>query len=178
MLMNKKQLETLKKNNEESRDFVRSCIKYALIISIKNDKLRDISITKLCNVAGVSRTAFYRNYKCVEDVLEDSIEVIAREINSKISSDIYENWLAVFTVMEKHYSMINSIVEAGFEHKIYDVFMSLLPKSTENRNIQAIWLSLFYTMTVKWFKEKTPKKIEDAARVAYNYTKDIPLLKV
>ena len=176
--MNKKQLETLKKNNEESRDFVRSCIKYALIISIKEDNLRDISVSKLCTVAGVSRTAFYRNYRCVEDVLEDSVKVMAMEIAGKIGTDVYNNWLAVFTVMDKHYKTIQAIIEAGFEHKIYDVYMSLLPKDEENRSIQAIWLSLFYTMSVKWIKDKYPKKVEEAARHAYNFTKDIPLLKV
>jgi len=176
--MNKKQLETLKKNNEESRDFVRSCIKYALIISIKEDNLRDISVSKLCTIAGVSRTAFYRNYRCVEDVLEDSIKVMAMEIADKIGSDVYNNWLAVFTVMDKHYKTIQAFIEAGFEHKIYDVYMSLLPKDEENRTIQAIWLSLFYTMSVKWIKDKYPKKVEEAARHAYSFTKDIPLLKV
>ena len=176
--MNKKQLETLKKNNEESRDFVRSCIKYALIVSIKEDNLRNISVSQLCTVAGVSRTAFYRNFKCVEDVLEDSIKIIALEIAGKITTDVYNNWLAVFNVMENHYKTIDAIIDAGYEHKIYDVFMSLLPKNEENRTIQALWISLFYTMSVKWFKENYPKKAEDAARLAYNYTKDIPLLKV
>jgi len=55
--------------------------------------------------------------------------------------------------------------------------MSLLPKNEENRTVQAFWLSTFYNYIVRWIKGDLPKKLEDAARIAYKYTKNIPLME-
>lgn len=173
--MNQKQLETLKRNNDESRDFARSCFSFALMIMLKENN--GFTVSKLCSLAGVSRTAFYRNYTCVEDVLEDRIKEIFLPVSRQLTTDVYNNWLLVFSAVEKVLPQFEVIVQAGFEHKIYDVFMSLLPKDEDNRNIQSIWLSLIYTFIVRWVKERKPKKVEDAARLAYIYTKNIPLVK-
>ena len=174
--MNQKQLETLKQNNDESRDFARSCLSFALMIMLKEND--GFTVSKLCSLAGVSRTAFYRNYNCIEDVLEERLREISLTIAHEITTDIYNNWLLVFSTVEKYMAQFDVIVKAGFETKIYDAFMSLLPKDEDNRIIQSIWLSLFYTFIVKWVKERKPKKVEDAARMAYKYTKNIPLVKV
>ena len=174
--MNEKQLKTLKKNNEESREFTRNCISAALTVMLKKGNLEDISISKLCSVAGVSRVAFYRNYRSIEDVLVEKIAAFAKVLASKIGTDVYENWLMIFKEAEKGKSQFEIMFKLGMEHKIFDVFMSLLPKNEDNRTIQTIWLSLFYSLTVKWMKEQKPKRPEDAARIAYKYTKNIPLV--
>ena len=80
--------------------------------------------------------------------------------------------------MEKKRDDLEAIIDAGFGNKILDVFFSLLPKNEENRTVQAIWLSLFHTMMIKWLKERWPKKAEDMARLAYKYTKDLPLISI
>lgn len=176
--MNKKQLETLKKNNEETRDFIRSCLSFALMITLKESGPDNISVSQLCNLAGVSRTAFYRNYNSVDEVLEDRIREYAKKLASSMSTDIYNNWLALFKMVEENKLYFQTIIECGFGHKIHDVFISMLPKSEENRTIQFIWVSLFYSMVVKWIKDKKPKRPEEMARLAYKYTKDIPLVSI
>jgi len=175
--MNQKQLNTLKKNNEESREFTRNCISAALIVLLEKEKLENISITQLCQVAGVSRMAFYRNYGSIDEVLVDKIRAFATRLASHIGTDVYDNWVVVFKEVDKDRQMIQILIKLGVEHKIHDVFVSLLPKNEENRTIQAIWLSLVYSLSIKWVKEGKPKKIEDAARIAFKYTKNIPLLE-
>jgi len=174
--MNPKQLETLQKNNEESREFVRSCFRFALMIILKDKSDNRLSVSRLCQIAGVSRTAFYRNYETLDDVLEDEIKVFALSLAKQVGIDVYNNWLALFNAVEAKRADLEAVVNAGFESKIHEVFMSLLPKNEENRTVQAIWLSLFYTLMIKWLKEKKPKKPEDMARLAYKYTKNIPLI--
>ena len=174
--MNQKQLNTLKKNNEESREFTRNCISAALIVLLNKEKLENISITRLCQVAGVSRMAFYRNYTSIDEVLVDKIRELAKRLASQVGTDIYNNWLAIFKEVEKDRQMFDILIKLGIEYKLQDVFMSMLPKNEENRTVQAIWLSLFSTFAIKWVKEGKPKKAEDAARIAYKYTKNIPLI--
>ena len=175
--MNEKQLKVLKKNNEESREFTRNCLSAALIVLLNKDKLDDISITRLCQVAGVSRMAFYRNYNSIEDVLEDKIKDFAQRLASQIGTDIYDNWYMIFKEAQKDKELFEILIKLKSEHKVYDVFMSMLPKKEDNRSVQTIWLSLYYAFIIKWVKEGKPKKIEDAARIAYKYTKNIPLIE-
>ena len=175
--MNQKQLKTLQKNNEESREFTRNCISAALIVLLNKDKLENITITQLCHVAGVSRMAFYRNYSSIDEVLVDKIKEYAMRLASQVGTDIYNNWVIIFKETEKDRQIFEILIKLGVEHKVHDVFMSLLPAKEENRTIQATWLSLFYTLAIKWIKEGKPKKIEDAARIAYKYSKNIPLIE-
>ena len=173
--MNQKQLETLQKNNAESRDFVKSCFRFALMIILKNKEDKTLTITRLCHIAGVSRTAFYRNYNSVDDVLEDEIKTFWLTLAGQIGTDVYENWLAFFKLVEKKREDLVAVLDAGFEQKFADVYRSLLPENEENRFIQTIWLSCFLSLMVKWIKVPKPKKPEEMARLAYKLTKDIPL---
>lgn len=176
--MNQKQLDTLKKNNEESHEFTRNCIYAALMVLLSKNKLEDVTITRLCEVAGVSRVAFYRNYKHIEDVLTDKIIEFGHHINSKMGTDVYNNWLALFNEAEKEKDLFDVMIKLGVEHTLYDVFYSLLPKKEETRTVQAIWISLYYCMLIKRFKSKKRIKVEDEARLAYKYTKNIPLVEI
>lgn len=174
--MNQKQLDTLRKNNEESREFVKSCFRFALMVILKDKSNKSLSVTRLCNIAGVSRMAFYRNYNTIDDVLEDEIRDFASELATSIGTDVYDNWLRLFEATEKRREDLEAMIEAGFEHKILEVFLSLAPKDEENRTLQTIWLSLFYTLMIKWLKEKKPKRAEDMARLAFKYTRHLPLV--
>lgn len=174
--MNQKQLDTLRKNNEESREFVKNCFRFALMVILKDKSNKSLSVTRLCTIAGVSRMAFYRNYNTLDDVLVDEIREFATGIAKTIGTDVYDNWLRLFEETEKRREDLEAMIEAGFEHKILEVFLSLAPKDEENRTLQTIWLSLFYTLMVKWLKEKKPKRAEDMARLAFKYTRHLPLV--
>ena len=173
--MNEKQLATLRKNNEESRDFVKSCFRYALMIILKDKEDKTINVTRLCKIAGVSRMAFYRNYKGIDDVLVDEITEFGQALLEVIGDDAYDNWLRLFCLAEERRDNLLAIIEAGFETKILEVFMSLLPKEETKRTLQAIWFSLFYTLMVKWLKEGKPRTPEEMAKIAFKFTKGIPL---
>jgi len=99
--MNEKQLRTLKRNNEESREFTRNCVSAALIVLLNKEKLENITITRLCQVAGVSRMAFYRNYQSIDEVLVDKIELFAHRVASQIGTDIYNNWVMILKEVNK-----------------------------------------------------------------------------
>ncbi len=174
--MNQHQLDTLRKNNEESREFVKSCFRGALMIILKEKKEEKITVSRLCKIAGVSRTAFYRNYRDVEDVLVDEIKNFGQTLASQIGVDVYDNWLALFRLAEKHYDDLKAIVAAGFEHKILEVFLDLIPSEDDNRVVQTIWLSVFHSLMISWVKEEKPRKVEEMARLGYKFTQGIPLV--
>ena len=56
-------------NKKEPTTLVKKCIVDALLILMNEKDFDDISITEICNKAGVSRMAYYRNYYTKKDII-------------------------------------------------------------------------------------------------------------
>ena len=52
-------------SSKEANEICRESIQTALIRLMKTKELKDISITELTTLAGVSRTTYYRNYATI-----------------------------------------------------------------------------------------------------------------
>lgn len=63
-------LKNLIRSNTESNQITRESIETALLFLLEKKDLKHISISELVHKAGVSRNAFYRNYKSKEEILE------------------------------------------------------------------------------------------------------------
>ena len=57
-------------SNEGRNTYVMEHITQALLKLLQKKSMDDISISELCNCAGVGRASFYRNFKSKEDILE------------------------------------------------------------------------------------------------------------
>ena len=78
----------LRLSNVESNRLTRECIESALLILMDDRELNAISITDIIQKAGVSRSAYYRNYSSKEDILENVFNEAARAIVSALSDSI------------------------------------------------------------------------------------------
>ena len=67
------QLIGLKIHNEKINRVTTESLRTALFSLMKNMDYRSIRITDICKKAGVSRTAFYRNFLSKDDLLELSL---------------------------------------------------------------------------------------------------------
>ncbi|MDG3132035.1 TetR/AcrR family transcriptional regulator [Streptococcus suis] len=65
-----KSLKNLYQSNKEVNQLTKESIETALLFLLEKKDLKQISISELVRKAGVSRNAFYRNYKSKEDILE------------------------------------------------------------------------------------------------------------
>ena len=70
------------------QSFTKECTYMAITRLMESKKLGDITITELANVAGVSRTAFYKNFSSVEDVIVQYFKD-----NPPLDSEAVENFL-------------------------------------------------------------------------------------
>ena len=59
--------EILRMNNKESNQLTRECLQLALIHLMAEQPYEKITVSEIVRRAGVSRTAFYRNYTDKED---------------------------------------------------------------------------------------------------------------
>ena len=64
-------MDMLRLSNAEANRITKECLKKAMVRLLNEKDFQKISITELVTVAGVSRTAFYRNYDSKEELLAD-----------------------------------------------------------------------------------------------------------
>ena len=60
-------------SNEGQNTYVIEHITEALIKLLQEKPIGDITISELCNLAGIGRASFYRNFESKEDILRDYI---------------------------------------------------------------------------------------------------------
>ena len=64
-------------SNEGRNSYVIEHITDALLKLMKDKPIEDISIRELCEVAGIGRASFYRNFNSKEDILRGYIRNIS-----------------------------------------------------------------------------------------------------
>lgn len=88
--------------NSELKTITRESIETALILLLKEKPLREISISELAARAGVSRAAFYRNYKDKNEVLNSYLLKTLEEVEARCwaavdrTHDFESYWLEMF----------------------------------------------------------------------------------
>ncbi len=101
-------MNVLRLSNAEANRITRDCLRSALVKLLNEKDLPQISVTELVAAAGVSRTAFYRNYSSKEELLEDVIASV-----KNLLSKVLVLWRAAETPDEKKEWMTQAFAEAG-----------------------------------------------------------------
>ena len=73
--------ELLKLSNEKSRQITRNSILGALVLLAAEKPFEKITVTEIVDRAGVSRTAFYRNFKSKTDVVKELDNLIVKLVD-------------------------------------------------------------------------------------------------
>lgn len=89
-----KSLKNLYQSNQEANQITRESIETALLHLMEKKDLPQISISELVRKAGVSRNAFYRNYKSKEEILELAYE--------RASQQWMDKWKDLQTKVQKN----------------------------------------------------------------------------
>ncbi|HFI0346119.1 TPA: TetR/AcrR family transcriptional regulator [Streptococcus suis] len=76
-------LKNLYQSNKETNQLTKESIETALLFLLEKKDMKQISVSELVRKAGVSRNAFYRNYKSKEEILEVYYERTSSNIKKK-----------------------------------------------------------------------------------------------
>ncbi|MDE7163800.1 MAG: TetR/AcrR family transcriptional regulator [Clostridiales bacterium] len=145
---NDKKLSGLKKHSEELNRLVVESLQGALLKLIEIKPYDEISITELCNKAGVSRTSFYGNFDSKDDILRRIVVELQKEIVSRIGSPFrrpigIEWYIALFNLVKEHANILKPIFGAGFQNKYLELVNSVILR---HRNMQPaeVYLRLIF----------------------------------
>lgn len=162
------QKEVLRLSNEESNRLTRECLRIALLKLVSKEPFEEITITELAKCAGVSRTAFYRNYNSKEDLVEDIFENLFKELTDSISGERFRtdrfNWYVDFIrALEQHSEYFQVYLNANMRHGNGLIIDSVYPPQTIQEHYRNIALEgAFLSILTEWFHtgmKQTPEEL-------------------
>ena len=155
--------EVLRMNNKESNQLTRECLQLALMHLMGEHPYEKITVSEIVRRAGVSRTAFYRNYTDKEDILHELGNRLIKSIAEICEKpELHENphqWFEdVFRTIRKDKETIALFDQAGILKR--ELFsgrsISELLYPTTDTEIKYIRLALeaaFFQILISWFRE-------------------------
>ena len=157
--------KVLQKNNQEENNVVRDSLTQALVQLLKHKKLADISITELAKKAGVSRNAYYRNYKSKDDLLNYYLKEIIEKTSKVLNlfdpiTQTKESWLALLSMIEKNHFQYEILLKAGYEATILNQAEIILDQKQPSKiYMNHFWLGGLFAVINEWVRLdlKTPK---------------------
>ena len=116
-------------SNESRNAYVLEHLTDALLSLLAEKPMNEISISELCNVAGVGRTSFYRNFESKEEILKGHIRRLFQdwvnvwETNPGLSLDkaVYQ----VFSHFETNRGFYGLLNERGLVYLLKDIILDL-----------------------------------------------------
>ena len=162
----------LKTRNDELNRLTKESITQALMLLLKDEAYEKISITDICNKAGVSRNAFYKNFGNKENVFHKIVrdfnksEILAKignPFNKKAGIEWYVN---CFSVLKENHHVFEIFINSGFRKLYLDYMNQLLTDSpkidVKTKYERLIWYGGLQNAAVEWFASgmsKTPKEM-------------------
>ncbi len=99
----------------------------ALLILMQKKAYKDVSITEICEKAGVTRMSFYRNFESKEDILKRWLTSITDDFLSE-SGISYKNdsmgdyFIKLFTHLKRHKAICTDIYRADLIYLVKEQF--------------------------------------------------------
>ncbi len=165
-----KQIAALKKANHESRQIVRESIQEGLFILMRKKDFAKITITELIKVAGVSRSAFYNNYKSKNDILEELIQSVTTNCFNSFFPGLQEGWRYTFNAVYEQRKKLTIIINAGLEAEILALLNQEILPDQQDYIIHAAWNGIAYNLVIEWFKRGMKPGIDEMVDYATKIT--------
>ncbi len=150
-------------SNEESNQMTKECLQTALINLMATKPFNKITITELVLHSGVSRTAFYRNYKTKEDVLNELsneiIHTLALTISEFRTHSNDKGWYyGIFTSVQDNAKILLLLLQSNMAIRhIFDA-SSLIeivnPPATRQEHYENLaFEGAFFKIILNWLED-------------------------
>lgn len=164
----------------ESNLLTKECIVTALLRLMQEKKYESISITDITTLAGVSRMAYYRNYKSKDEILIkyllDQKDRLVSDIGNRRADDLKEiiKYGAMF--YQDNAAVIQAVYEAGLAHHlsgileecIYDYF-PVVSTTTDGRYAVHFYVGAVFSVFRLWFDEGMLESADEISELIYRF---------
>lgn len=171
--MNVKNTEGLIKHARDLSNLTVSSIKGAMLILLNSMNYDKIKITTICEKAGVSRMAFYNNFKSIDDLITSLICDLNDEMTEKIGSLFrktttvlwYEN---VLKIIQGHEDLLKALLGADLFEKYLVLINSFALHrqnefTEEEKFMRLAWAGAFINIVRNWVENDFSTPISELA---------------
>lgn len=139
------------------------------ILKLLEDKpLNEISISELCEFAGVGRASFYRNYENKEDIIRKHLARIFHEWidDYKLHQDmpISQLILSIFTHFENHADFYRLLSERNLISLLKDVLIGIFGPKPEQSKTEAYATAFVSYSLYGWIEVWFQRGMQESAK--------------
>lgn len=155
-------------SNEGRNAYVIDHINEALFGLLEEKTLNDISISEICETAGVGRMSFYRNYESKEDVVEKRLLQLIQEWGKDFEDKADPSYFSESLLRHfyKHKSFYLLIYKQGLSNLILETLRAAVKLNDAKNNFERYTKSMIAGMIWGWVDEwmrqgmpETPEEI-------------------
>lgn len=168
MIQTGKNVSALK--NELRNTYVIEHITDALLALLNEKPLAEISITEICNFAGVGRMSFYRNFNSKKDILYRYNKKLLSDWSHSIAVSNYslqESILSLFRHCKEHESFYILLYRSGLSNCLLDTIKALLDLTPETPNlaayVKAYAAHSYFGLIDEWIRRGMQESVETLA---------------
>lgn len=168
-------------NQELNKITIESTVEALLkLMAVKN--YYEISITEICEKAGISRNAFYKNFGTKENVFnrivvdfnKEIVKTIGNPFNSKVSLNWYQGF---FKLIERESKWLKLLIESSFQNIYLETVNQILTRNSEldaeTKYKRIMWNGAIQNIVTSWIKSGRKESTEEMARICYDKLKYI-----
>lgn len=175
--------ELLRLSNEESKRITKESIITAVVLLCAEKPFEKITVTEIVRKAGVSRTAFYRNYDTKEDVLRELGKGVINQLNDFFEGKKYNRdgralLIDLLYSIRKNAQTVKLLLSSNqimFEIMCGQTYLDkYLPQETPEKHYATIAIeTVIKKIIIEWFKSGMKESPEFIASYCSNTAKEI-----
>lgn len=173
--MSDNKLQGLRNHNETLKNQVMQYLQDSLILLLERKSFADITITELCNKAGVSRMAFYGNYSSKEDLFEQIVRSLNKDLVDAVGSPFNRStglqwYLNFFNILLENIETVRTVFGADRERYRYaltSVILRTRHLSEYQKYFRMIWTGGIVDATLLWIDSGLSISVEEIADICY-----------
>ena len=167
--------------NRAKNTFAKECMLLALKRLLHEKSIEDITISELVEMAGISRTTFYRNYHSITDILADYYEMhpfgaMTAESYTPEKFDLPGRLRDSFESMLADKPMFMSLISSGMENLIYENYNRGIKTICRNRAFDigfrteyelTAFVGMYYAICYEWIKGGMKEDVDTMVDISY-----------
>lgn len=160
-------------SNESRNAYVLEHLTGAALALLWEKPLDKISVSELCDQAGVGRASFYRNFESKEDIIKTHLSKIfyewVDEYEKNPGGPLSEQLRTLFAHFEKHRDFYALLNERGLLDLLKDVVIGIFGPRPEHSQVEAYSKAyvayVLYGWIEVWFQRGMRESAEEIARL-------------
>lgn len=168
----------MQKKNEVNV-LTKECIVTALLRLMETKDYESISITDITNLAGVSRMAYYRNYKSKDEILLNHLldreQQLLSEIRGQKADDMKGVIVYISGFFQENADVIQAIYDAGLSHwmtemleeRVYNYF-PVAAAAKAGRYAVHYYVGAILSVFKLWFDLGMKESVDEISEIVYN----------